>query len=117
MTETKPTIGGGYFSSVKKARQALKDRAHETYEKLVKIIDMATAAGDFETAAKYAWMLLEHTPKDEGETVIDTSAAKAPAQIESGPRGPIIQIGVKVGGVNEAPKQLPEAVVIDVKPE
>lgn len=119
MSETKAPlpIGGAYFSSVKKARQALKDRSYETYEKLLKIIDMAAAAGDFETAAKYAWMLIEHTPKDEGETVIDTSAAKAPAQIDQGPRGPLIQIGVKIGGVNHQPAELPPATVIDVEPE
>jgi len=117
MPETKPApVGGSYFSMVRKARQALKDKSFDTYEKLIKIIDMAAAAGDFETAAKYTWMLIEHTPKDEGETVIDSSAAKAPTQLDSGPRGPIIQIGVKVGGVNDQPK-LPEAIVIDVKPE
>lgn len=108
-----------YFSMVRKARQALKDRSYETYEKLLKIIDMAAAAGDFETAAKYAWMLIEHTPKDEGETVIDSSASKVPAQIESGPRGPVIQIGVKVGGIGHKPSELPpgDPVVIDIQPE
>lgn len=120
MPETKPPdkpvpIGGNYFSSVKKAREALKHRANETYEKLLKIIDMAAAAGDFETAAKYAWMLLEHTPKDEGQTVIDHSAAKAPAQIDTGPRGPVIQIGVKVGGAGDT-KALPAPIVIDAEP-
>ena len=108
-------VGGDYFSSVKKAREALKARAHETYEKLMKIIDMAASAGDFETAGKYTWMLLEHTPKDDGETVMDESAAK-PKLTERGPGGPIIQIGVKVGGVREQ-EALPEAIIIDVKPE
>ena len=115
VTDQVVNVGGNYFPSVKKAREALKARAHETYEKLLKIIDMAAAAVDFETAGKYAWMLLEHTPKDEGETVMDESAAK-PKLTERGLGGPIIQIGVKVGGVREQ-ESLPEAIIIDVKPE
>ena len=115
VTDQVVNVGGNYFPSVKTAREALKARAHETYEKLLKIIDMAAAAGDFETAGKYAWMLLEHTPKDEGETVMDESAAK-PKLTERGLGGPIIQIGVKVGGVREQ-ESLPEAIIIDVKPE
>lgn len=115
MSETKELApeGGTYFSSVKKARAALKERAFITYEKLIKIIDMAAAAGDFETAAKYAWMLIEHTPKEDGESVIEESAAKPKQVADSGHRGPVIQIGVKVGGTS---KDLPEAVVIDVEP-
>ena len=112
-------VGGNYFSSVRKAREALRVRAFETYEKLQKIIDMAAAAEDFETAAKYAWMLLEHTPKEDGESVIDESAAK-PKLTERGPSGPVIQIGVRVGGVNDTAQpraELPEAIIIDVKPE
>lgn len=115
MTETKAPVGGSFFSSVKKARAALAARSHETYEKLIKIIDMAAAAGDFETAAKYTWMLLEHAPKEEGVSIIDSSAAKAPAQLDSGPRGPVIQIGVKVGGAGNQPA-LPAPIVIDAEP-
>ena len=105
-------IGGNYFkSSVKKAREALKGKALEHYEKLVKIIDMAAAAGDFETAGKYAWMLIEHMPKEDGEAVIDESAAK-PKQLERGASGPIIQIGFKLGGIEA--KQL-EPTTIDIE--
>ena len=114
-TDITTTVGGSYFSSVKKARAALKEKALATYEKLNKIIDMAAAAGDFETAAKYTWMLIEHTPEDDGETVIAGSAAK-PKQIEGGYSGPVINIGVKVGGANK--DLLPEpSLTIDVVPE
>lgn len=109
-----PVVGGNYFSSVRKARAALRERAFETYEKLQKIIDMAAAAGDFETAGKYAWMLIEHTPDEDGETVIAGSAAK-PKMVEAGPRGPTIQIGVRVGGVGQP--QLEEPIIIDVIPD
>ena len=108
-------VGGTYFkASVKRARAALQEHAFQTYEKLQKIIDMAAAAGDFETAAKYAWMLIEHTPAEDGETVIAGSAAK-PKEIETGHKGPVIQIGVRVGGSQK--EALPEPVVIDVIPE
>lgn len=115
MAETNDlTVGGSYFkSSVKKARARLMARADETYEKLLKIIDMATAAGDFETAAKYAWMLIEHTPKEEGESIISESASK-PKQVEATHKGPIINIGIQQGGLNEH-KALP-TVTIDAEP-
>ena len=112
--ETAPTAvvhsGGNYFSSVKKARLALKEKALATYEKLNKIIDMAAAAGDFETAAKYAWMLIEHTPSEDGETVIDGSAAKPKLIEDGGHKGPVIQINMKMGGL-QAP---PETNIIDI---
>lgn len=113
-TRTYP-VGGPSFPSVRKAREALKANAYENYEQLKKIIAMAAAAGDFETAAKYAWTLIEHTPKEDGESIIDESASK-PKVVERGNGGPVIQIGVKVGGIGEPTKQLTEAVVIDVEP-
>ena len=114
--EVVPTVllGDSYFSSVKKARAALKERAFSTYEKLLKIIDIAAASGDFETAAKYTWMLIEHTAPEEGETVIAGSAAK-PIALDSGPKGPVIQIGVKIGGTDHVAKQLPEIITVDIE--
>lgn len=109
-------VGGGYFSTVKKAKEAIKANSHANYEKLLKIIDMAASAGDFETAARYCWMIIEHTPADEnGERMIEESASK-PKQLEKGPGGPVIQIGVRVGGINEPAKELPAPTVIEVKP-
>lgn len=109
-------VGGNYFkATVKKAREAIREHAFENYQLLLTIIKQASAKGDFETAAKYTWMLLEHAAPEEGETVISESAAK-PKQIEKGPGGPVIQIGVRVGGVTEPSKELPTATVIDIKP-
>lgn len=105
-------IGGNYFPSVKKARAILMQRADEILSKYIVMIDMAVSAGDFETANKAYQFLIEHMPKEEGEAIISESAAK-PRVVESGNRGPIIQIGVKVGGTF---KELPEPVTIDVKP-
>lgn len=107
--------GGNHFSSVKKARAALREKALETYNTLLAIINGAAAKGDFETAAKYTWLLLEHTPKEDGEAVIDESASK-PKHIDNGHRGPVVQIiGLKLSGID--PPQLPEpSVTIDVQP-
>lgn len=108
-----PTFGGGYFPSVKKARAALMAKGLEIVEKYLWMIDMATAGGDYETANKAFQFLIEHMPKEDGETIIAESAAK-PKMVESGPRGPFIQIGVKVGGTEH--KALPDPVTIDVIP-
>lgn len=112
-------VGGPSFSSVRKARAALKENAFESYQLLLYIIKQATAAGDFETAARYAWMILEHTPEDEGERVLDISVDK-PKQVESGPKGPSVYIGLIQGGVTQPKKELPQAAevtIIDVEPE
>src|SRR3990167_5651973 len=106
------TLGGTYFkASVKKARQRLMDRADEIIQKYFKMIDMAMAEGDFETANKAFQFLVEHMPKEDGEAIITESAAK-PKQIESGPSGPIINIGVVVGGSSkpEVLKALPDVI-------
>ena|SRR3990167_6757488 len=104
-------VGGPYFkASVKKARQRLMDRADEIIQKYLKMIDMAMAEGDFETANKAFQFLVEHMPKEDGEAIITESAAK-PKQVESGPSGPVINIGVKVGGSSK--DTLPEPVTIE----
>lgn len=113
--QTNLQVGGPYFkSSVKKAREALKHRANEILERYFKMIDLAVAAEDFETANKAFQFLIEHMPKEETEAIIDESAAK-PKQIEKGYGGPVINIGVKVGGATK--DALPEPVTIDITPE
>ena len=113
MSEIKLT-GGNYFSTVKKAREALKGKAEDILQRYFKMIDMAVAAEDFETANKAFQFLIEHMPKEDGESIITESAAK-PRQVESGHTGPVINIGVKVGGSSkDAPASLPEPITIDV---
>lgn len=114
-TTDKPVaIGGNYFPSVKRARQRLQERADEIIEKYLRAIDMWIAAGEAEVANDAMQYLIEHMPREEGVGVIDESAAKPRQVVESGHKGPVIQIGVKVGGSEKA---LPEPIVIDVKPE
>ena len=99
-------------SSVRKAREALKTRANEILDLLIGNAKMASASGDFETAQKAYQFLLEHLPEDDGQRVIDISVDK-PKQVEAGPRGPAIQIGIAVAGTG---RQLPEPTMINITP-
>jgi len=107
-------VGGQSFGSVRKAREALKERAEEIVKMYFETWKQALAFGDFETAQKCASDLAKHIPKDEeGFTVFDTDVDKT-AVLDKSKSGPSIQIGVAIGGLNRA---LPEAVVevIEVK--
>lgn len=104
--------GGNHFSSVKKAKAALKEKALETYNLLIHIIKQAAAAGDYETAAKYTAYLLDHTPDEDGERLFADSVDKRVQQLDTRPVGPTIQIGVNIGGTKR--QELPE--VIEIKP-
>lgn len=106
-------VGGPAFSSVRKARAVLKEHAEENYRLLLSIIKQAAASGDYETAAKYTAWLIEHTPEEEGERMVEISIDK-PKQVESGPVNTGIQIGVMIGGIKPS---LPAAVeVISIEP-
>lgn len=101
-----------YFPAVKEAREALKEKALEHYDLQLKLIMEAVNRGDIESALKANQWLLEHMPSEDGVRLIDPSAAK-PKEIESTHKGPAIQIGIQLGGIN-APKSLPPVSVIDV---
>ena len=118
MAETdKPVvIGGNYFPSVKKARQRLMERADEIVTKYLKMIDTAIAAGEMEVANDAFQFLIEHMPREDGESIIAESAAKPKQIVETGHKGPIIQIGMTIGGTSQ-PKSELQAAVIDVTPE
>lgn len=104
-------IGGPAFSSVRKAREALKERAHELLNKYISGLDMALARGDFETFQKGYQYLLDHMPEEEGIHIVDVSVDKK--QIEgSKNNGPSIQIGVSIGGIK--PAELPAVEVIEL---
>lgn len=106
-----------YFSKVKEAREALKAKALELYEQYDLAIKTALAAGQFEVAMEHMQWLIEHMPKgEEGERMIDESAAK-PKQIEKGTGTTSINIGFKLGGIDEAPKALPSVQVVDMLPK
>ena len=98
--------------SVRKAREALKERAHEILDKFLQTIDMAASAEEYEAALKsYQW-LMEHIPEDEGERVVDISVDKP----KQGTNLPTINIGFRLGGIDED-KQLPDGNTIDVTPK
>lgn len=103
-----------YFPKVKEAREALRERALDLLNKYETIIDGAIAKGDFETAAEHTQWLLEHVAAEDGERLIDPSAATV-KEVSSGPTGPSIQIGIALTGPIK-PKELPAVNIIDVDP-
>lgn len=102
-----------YFSKVKEAREALKDKALDLFEQYQSLIRDAIAAQDFETASKGLQFLMEHMPKDDDGTTLLESSVDKPKVIEN-KGGPTIQIGFSLGGIN-TPKELPPS-VIDITP-
>ena len=103
-------VGGPHFSSVKKAREALKERAQEILDLQMTIIKAAIANGDFETAAKANQFLLEHIPAEDNQRLLDTNVDKQQIESKSGPN---INIGFAIGGVSQ--KELPP--IIEVTPK
>ena len=98
-------------ASVRKAKEALKAQAYEIYEEYRATIREARVAGKYEEALNaYKW-LIDHIPSEEGERLIEGSSDKV-QQIESGNKGPVINIGIKLGGIQQ-PKTI-EGTVIDV---
>ena len=108
-----------HFSSVRKAREALRGQALELYQEFRTMIKQAAAAGKWEEALKAQQWLLDHTPGEDGERIFDSSSDKAQV-VESAPRGPLVQlVGIRLGGVGNA-KELPPPVdvtIIDVEGE
>jgi len=107
MAETKPvpqTLG-----AVRKARQVLKEKALELLEEHRAMIKQAAASGKYEEALKASQWLLEHLPAEEGERIIDSSAAKQ-VVVPPTQAPPIFNIGFQLGGIT--PKaQLPESTI------
>ncbi len=97
------------FPKVREAREALKNKALELFEKYNLIIDKAIEAGNLEVAGKLTQWLIEHMPKDEGLTVIDESAAKPKGDKQRGPVAPQAFLNFQLGGMSVTPKQLPTA--------
>lgn len=105
-----PKFKQDYFPRVKEAREALRAKALELYEKHIALIDKAADEGKIEAALQASQWLIEHMPAgNDGERMIDASAAKV-KEIASGPSGPTIQIGIALGpGIK--PKELGSHVV------
>lgn len=97
-----------YFPKVREAREALRERALALLDKYEIIIDSAIAKGDLEVAGEHVQWLLEHMPAEEGERVIDPSAAK-PKEVAAQNLGPQIQIGIAL--TSPKPKELPPSII------
>lgn len=99
------------FPKVREARELLRQRAQEIIELYLQNAQDARDANDFETAEKSLRYLIEHMPRgDDGETLVDISVDKP--KESDGPKGPIVQIGFALGGVE---RSLPPANVIDAE--
>lgn len=97
-----------FFPKVKEAREALRERALDLLNKYETIIDLAIAKGDFEVAGEHVQWLLEHMPAEDGDRLIDPSAATV-KEVASGPVGPSIQIGIAL--TSPKPKELAPVVI------
>jgi hypothetical protein len=112
-------FGGKHFSAVKRVKNKIREDAEAIYTEFRNALKMATAAGQYEAAIKgYTW-LHSHIPADEdGTRVVDQDIDK-PKQVDSGSKGPQIQIGIAMGVTPPtavAPKAL-SAEVIELDPE
>lgn len=108
------SVGGSSFSSVRKAKEALRARANEILDNYLAVIKQAAAAGDYETAVKGFQHLLDHMPDEDGERILDVSADKKQIESTKGNSGPTIQIGLQIGGL----KSLPPAIdIIEIRPD
>ncbi len=102
-------------SSVRKARARLQEEADKILKDFQSMIGMACAQGEYEAALKAQQWLLEHVPDEEGQRVIGPSVDKTQV-IDTGPKGPLIQIGIMqsgVGKLTEAPAITIEATPVD----
>lgn len=77
------------------------------------MIGMAAAQGEYEAALKAQQWLVEHIPDEDGTKLLGPSVDKQ-QQVESGPKGPLIQIGIMQSGVGK-PAELP-AITIEATP-
>lgn len=86
----------------------------EIFETYLAIINEARVAHDYDTAFKATQWLIEHMPKGDGESIVDPASTKEPTPVKGGGNsgGPVIQIGLKLGGIDDR-KALPS--VIDVE--
>jgi hypothetical protein len=109
-------IGGPSFSSVRRARELLREKSEEILRFYMDLAKLAAANGDFETAEKIGWKLLDHATDEDGTTIVAPSVDIKAKQLESSKQsGPTILIGgINIGGLNKA---LPEPVIeiVDTK--
>ena len=115
MSTTKPNLPElRGMPAVKRARLALLENSEEVLAEYRAALKLAIAHGKYaEGIQGYQW-LMEHTPPDEdGVRMVEPSVDKQQKQTD-GPRGPLIQIGFKLGGM-PGDKALPE--VIEIEPD
>ena len=102
------------FSRIREAREALIAQADELMKLYIKNAKDAIADGEREIASNSLKWLIEHIPAQDGVTLIARGIDQG--KPDEGNKGPVVQIGIQLGGVT--PKELPPAVeVIDITEE
>lgn len=108
-------FGGKSFSAVKRVRDKLREDSEALYTEFRTALKMAVAGGNYEAAIKgYTW-LFPHIPADEDGTRIIDSDIDKQQPLESENKGPVIQIGFSLGGVNKLEQPAIEVKSIPVK--
>ena len=109
MSETK--LSPQSLGAVRKAREALKGKSQELLDEFRAMIKQAAAAGKFEEALKAQQWLIDHVPAEDGERIFDASVDKQQV-IDTGPKAPMVQIGIKLGGLDQQ-KQVGSGKLVD----
>ena len=106
-------------SSVQRAREVYAEKAALAVALFFKNIKRAMEAGDHETVSKALQWYMEHSPKTEsGDRILETGVdVKQVKPVESGPTGPIIQLGFRLGGAPQPTLPPAQPDVIDIQPE
>ena len=113
MSEQKPLK---HFPRIREARELLSAQAEELIQLKLRIAKEALEARDYEAADECINFLLLHSPVHEGVTVLTRSIDSA-NPVDLSPKGPQIQIGIQLGGMNKPKELLPSVSVIDIPVE
>lgn len=101
------------LGAVRKAREALRGKAMELLLEYQTMIKQAVAAGEWEAALKAQQWLIDHVPAEDGERIFDSSVDKSQKQVDAGPKAPVVQIGIKLGGLDLDAKQIGAGKLVD----
>lgn len=96
------------FRALRLAREALQAKSGQLLEEYIQTIRKAVSAGRYDEALRgYQW-LLDHMPGEKNLRLFDSSVDRLAAG-HGGPAGPVVQIGIKVGGTEALPAREDDA--------
>ena len=107
-----------HFSRVQEAREVIKSKAAKWADLYDKTIEAALKRGEVEVAGKLIQWALEHMPNEDGVGAVDAGVDRPRATDPNS--GPVIKIGLALGGLGTSQPALPPAPtveVIEIQPE